>query len=73
MLFSGGESGMDLRSQLEGLQALHAATLGNPQICVAILDGPVDLSHPCFEASYVEILWSGGVVSSPAPPLPGAC
>jgi cyanobactin maturation PatA/PatG family protease len=34
---------------LSGLKSLWAETLGDPRICVAILDGPVDQSHPCFE------------------------
>ena len=33
---------------LPGLQLLQDETPGDPQICVAILDGPVDQSHPCF-------------------------
>ncbi|MGH4003111.1 MAG: S8 family serine peptidase [Pseudonocardiaceae bacterium] len=45
---------MDVRSQVEGLQALHAETLGDPQVCVAVLDGPVDLSHPCFEGADLQ-------------------
>lgn len=45
---------MDVRSQVEGLQALHAETLGDPRVCVAILDGPVDLSHPCFEGADLQ-------------------
>ncbi|MBP0020381.1 MAG: S8 family serine peptidase [Cyanobacteria bacterium SBLK] len=34
---------------LPGLDRLWSKTKGDPQICVAILDGPVDQSHPCFE------------------------
>ncbi|WP_230966293.1 S8 family serine peptidase [Nostoc sp. NZL] len=34
---------------LPGLKSLWAETLGDPGICVAILDGPVDQSHPCFK------------------------
>jgi cyanobactin maturation PatA/PatG family protease len=45
---------MDVRSQLEGLQALHAETLGDPQVCIAVLDGPVDVSHPCFEGANLQ-------------------
>jgi cyanobactin maturation PatA/PatG family protease len=30
------------------LQALYSETLGDPRICIAVLDGPVDQSHPCF-------------------------
>lgn len=29
---------------------------GHPDICVAILDGPVDLSHPCFQGSNLSVL-----------------
>jgi len=31
---------------LPGLQALWSKTMGNSEICIAILDGPVDHSHP---------------------------
>ncbi|MDJ1180380.1 PatA/PatG family cyanobactin maturation protease [Roseofilum sp. BLCC_M91] len=41
-------------SALPGLQQLWSETQGNPQICVAILDGPVDLSHPCFDGANLE-------------------
>jgi len=30
--------------------------LGDPRICVAVLDGPVDLSHPCFAGANVRRL-----------------
>lgn len=35
-----------LADALPGLRELWAETLGDPAICVAVLDGPVDLSHP---------------------------
>jgi len=47
---------------LPGLEVLWAATLGDPRICVAILDGPVDQSHPSLAAAElkrVETLVSG--------------
>jgi cyanobactin maturation PatA/PatG family protease len=31
-----------------GLQELWSETTGDSRICIAILDGPVDLAHPCF-------------------------
>lgn len=34
---------------LPGLEQLWSKTKGDPQICVAILDGPVDESHPSFQ------------------------
>lgn len=33
---------------LPGLAALQAETLGDAKVCIAVLDGPADLSHPCF-------------------------
>ena len=45
-----------------GLESLWAQTAGNPEICIAVLDGPVDRAHPCFEGaqlSQVETLASG--------------
>jgi cyanobactin maturation PatA/PatG family protease len=38
------------------LDVLWNQTLGDPNICIAVLDGPVDLSHPCFKgAALTEI------------------
>lgn len=36
---------------LLNLDALWNGSLGDPDICIAVLDGPVDLSHPCFKGS----------------------
>ena len=36
---------------LPGIGGLWEKTLGDPRICVAVLDGPVDLTHPCFAGS----------------------
>jgi cyanobactin maturation PatA/PatG family protease len=44
------------RPALTGLQSLQDATLGEPKVCVAVLDGPVDLSHPCFHGAKVRRL-----------------
>lgn len=38
-------------SDLLDLDALWHKTLGHPNICIAVLDGSVDLSHPCFNGS----------------------
>jgi cyanobactin maturation PatA/PatG family protease len=38
-------------SDLLNLDVLWNETLGDPNICIAVLDGPVDLSHPCFKGS----------------------
>ena len=41
---------------IPGLKALWSETLGDPQICVAILDGPVDRSHPALAAADLTCL-----------------
>ncbi|MQA15039.1 MAG: PatA/PatG family cyanobactin maturation protease, partial [Pseudonocardiaceae bacterium] len=38
---------VDVRS-IAGMSALRADTLGDDRVAIAVLDGPVDLSHPCF-------------------------
>ncbi|WP_329583248.1 S8 family serine peptidase [Streptomyces sp. NBC_01361] len=38
---------MRIRSVLHGLDQ-QQELLGDPEVCIAVLDGPVDLSHPCF-------------------------
>ncbi|WP_318218781.1 S8 family serine peptidase [Streptomyces sp. SCL15-6] len=38
---------MRIRSVLHGLEQ-QEELLGDPEVCIAVLDGPVDLSHPCF-------------------------
>jgi cyanobactin maturation PatA/PatG family protease len=46
----------DPRSTLPGLTELQAETLGSPDVCVAVLDGHVDLSHPAFNGANVTTL-----------------
>lgn len=38
-------------SALPGLKALWNQSMGDPRVCVAVLDGPVDQSHPCFHGA----------------------
>ena len=38
-------------STLSGVKSLWLESLGDPRICVAVLDGPVDQSHPCFNGA----------------------
>lgn len=38
-------------SDLLNLNSLWYETLGDPNICIAVLDGSVDLSHSCFKGS----------------------
>lgn len=38
-------------SALSEIKSLWLQSLGDPRICVAVLDGPVDQSHPCFDGA----------------------
>jgi subtilisin family serine protease len=42
-----------LIEQLPGLKELWAETLGDPRVCIALLDGPVDRSHPSLVAANI--------------------
>ena len=58
---------------LTGLDVLRAESPGDPEVCVAILDGPVDLSHPCFEGARLTRLQTlvPGVASAGPASRPG--
>jgi len=43
-------------ASIPGIPELWALTLGEPAVRVAIIDGPADLTHPCFEEADIEIL-----------------
>jgi cyanobactin maturation PatA/PatG family protease len=43
-------------SALPGVELLWEESLGEPGICVAVLDGPVDQSHPCFDGATITRL-----------------
>jgi len=48
---------------LPALKQLWAESLGDPNICIAVLDGTVDQIHPCFKGarlSWIETLVSEG-------------
>lgn len=53
---------MDIRSALGDLSLLETETLGDSQVCIAVLDGPVYLSDqwtshtPCFEGANLRRL-----------------
>jgi subtilisin family serine protease len=47
---------------IPGLRQLWAGTLGQPDICLAILDGPVDQTHPALQSARlnrIETMMSG--------------
>jgi hypothetical protein len=39
---------VDVRTALANPPSVRDPQYGEPEVCVAILDGPVDLAHPCF-------------------------
>ncbi len=43
-----------IEERLPGLVQLWTETLGDERICVAVLDGPVELSHPCFSGRRIS-------------------
>lgn len=54
---------------IPGLQQLWAETLGHPDICLAILDGPVDQTHPSLQSARltrIETVVSGNADRGPA-------
>ncbi|MER5811416.1 S8 family serine peptidase [Streptomyces sp. NPDC002033] len=58
---------MDIRSVLRGTVG-EQKLLGSPEVRVAVLDGPVDLAHPCFAGSNLTRMPT--LVSGPAGPGP---
>lgn len=48
---SSPEDHIDTVATIDGLKELWAETLGDPRVCIAVLDGPVDLSHPSLVAA----------------------
>lgn len=45
-------------TSMPGLEALWEETLGSPEVRIAVLDGPVDLAHPCFDGAKLRRLES---------------
>lgn len=44
---------------IPGVSALWALTLGDPRIRVAVIDGPSDARHPCFDGAAIEVVATG--------------
>ncbi|WP_197171647.1 cyanobactin maturation protease PatG family protein [Novipirellula aureliae] len=57
------ESEQEIDNLIDGLADLWKATTGDERVCIAILDGPVDLSHPAFHGANLQKLETiaGGV------------
>ncbi len=47
---------MDLTSVISGIGSQRL--FGSPDVCIAVLDGPVDLSHDCFAGADVTLIES---------------
>jgi hypothetical protein len=63
--YDGGEENLSGEAAA-GLAVLQAATLGDPAITIAVLDGPVDLAHPCFAgAELTEVATLTGGAAQP--------
>jgi len=43
-----------IAEQIPGLSELHEQSLGDPRICVAILDGEVDRDHPSLVSAHLQ-------------------
>src|SRR3954467_1605374 len=43
-------------AEILDLELLWAQTRGDPGICIAVLDGPVDEEHPCFRGAHLTHL-----------------
>lgn len=55
-----------------GISRLWAETRGDPSVSVAVLDGPVDVSHPCFDGARLTQIDPGGTASTPCKTGPSA-
>ena len=47
---------VDVQAALTSCGPVWAAAVSEPEVCVAVLDGPVDLSHPCFDGANIRRL-----------------
>jgi hypothetical protein len=50
------DTSLSVVSILPEIEQLWSVTIGDPEICVAILDGPVDMEHPCFTGARLKRL-----------------
>ncbi len=65
----GSTTALLLSDLLPGLDDLWAQTSGDAAVRIAVLDGPVDQTHPCFRGACIErldTLATSGVGSGPA-------
>jgi len=58
-----------IAKHLPELKSLWKESIGEPEIMVAIIDGPADLSHPCFEGADITQLEAMGSRDAKIAPL----
>jgi cyanobactin maturation PatA/PatG family protease len=62
----------DIRiEEIDGILELWRETLGDPNVCIAVLDGPVDLDAPCLHGSNVTEIDALGRLRSGGTPDTG--
>lgn len=57
-------------ANFHGIGELWRETLGDSRICIAVIDGPVDLSHPCFHGAELTQLEKVAVDKEAGPTAP---
>src|SRR5262249_41093331 len=50
---------LDIRSKITAIEGLWALTSGGPEVSVAILDGPVDVTHPALRGADLRQIGTG--------------
>ena len=69
----GRHSREDIVSLVPGLGTAWSFTQGDSRVRVAVLDGPVDLSHPCFQGADLEVAGSSNSNGTCSGAGPASC
>jgi cysteine desulfurase/selenocysteine lyase len=59
-----GSSAQSSELPIPWLKELWAESTGDQKVCIAVLDGPVDLSHPCFDGANIATAPLGDIHAS---------
>jgi cyanobactin maturation PatA/PatG family protease len=52
----GASANIRCTTRIPGLRHLWAESIGHPGVCIAILDGPVDLAHPSLAGAHIKLV-----------------
>jgi hypothetical protein len=63
-VMTGRSARRELAARVAGLADLWEATTGDPEIRIAVLDGPVDPTHPALRGARLQVVESVGNVRS---------